>query len=398
MRLGNSLLVLVAASLLACNPPVPPGDVDAGCGGSGEPCCADSYCGPGLTCGGCTQPNLCAPVEEVCDAGPGDAGQDAGQDGGSDAGGDAGVCVTAPPTASIIVMQGMMMVDPTTFTFAPFKGVTLVGAATGTDGLAASYEWEIVSQPEGANASFVDSGGVVSFAARGTQVTFATSAPGEYVIGMAATAGACTSAEAMVTLQVTLPGTLYIMLTWAEPYGDMDLHYIGPGGSFYEEMPYEGDLDWTYAFGNLYGPGIPTPTGATSPDWGLNNTVAPDNISSDDPAMLVDQRFGNGPEIASHPAPFAGTYKLVVHYYCAENELTDGPNLGPATPTIQVFVDGAPVWSATGPSMVEDQVWEAAELDVADGGSISLVPESAPLYFGNQGCMESENAPPDGGA
>jgi hypothetical protein len=401
MPLQKKLIAALAATLAACNPPVTPGDVpDAGCGGVGQPCCAENYCDSDLICGSCAGAHVCAPASQGCDAGPVDAGLvDAGVDAGSDAGdaGDAGVCTTTPPTAAIQVLHGTTTVDPDTFTFAPFTGAVLLGSSSGTGGLPVAYDWEIMSQPIGGNASFVGSSGTVSYAASGQQVTFATSAPGPYVIGVTATVGACTSAPARVTVHVGVSGDLLVMLTWAEPYGDLDLHDIGPGGTFFESMPYEGDLDWTYAQGNLWGPGLPSVTGATSPDWGHGNTVAPDNLSGDDATMLVDQRFGNGPEIVSHPAPFPGSYKLLVHYYCAENELTQGPNMGAATPTIQVFAQGALLWSATGPSMVEDQVWEAAAVNVADGGALSVTALTTPIYFGNQGCMEGENAPPDAG-
>ena len=75
-----------------------------------------------------------------------------------------------------------------------------------------------------------------------------------------------------------------IQLTWPQNYGDVDLHYIGPQGTFYETSPYEGDLDWEYSWSTAIGLMPPTPNcGGTSepcsalnPDWGLNDTVAPD--------------------------------------------------------------------------------------------------------------------------
>jgi hypothetical protein len=190
-----------------------------------------------------------------------------------------------------------------------------------------------------------------------------------------------------------------VRLTWEEDYGDLDLHYIGPTGTFYESTPYPGDLDWQFSWASAYGSNDLTEncggnSGLTcdslNPDWGSNNTVAPDGITSNNPALTLDQRWGYGPEIAFHAQPFAGTYQITVHYFCEADEsgLSTATG-GPATPKIEVFLNDALQWSTVGPQLVEEQAWNVAQVIVeTDGGtSIQVVPLNEAPYTTSEGCF-----------
>jgi hypothetical protein len=240
----------------------------------------------------------------------------------------------------------------------------------------------------------------------GPQVTLDVEIVGDYVIGLSVSAGDdCASPTTHVTLHVQSQAGIHVQLTWPQAYGDVDLHYIGPGGTLYEESPYPGDLDWEYSLATAYGAMPPTATGITPPDWGgpgtvPNNgdTVAPDGTSVDDASLDCDQRDGFGPENVTHNQPFDGTYRVSVHYYCAEDELNGNAIVGRITANLDIFVNGSLAWSGSMPGISEEQVWDAAEITVANHGtSISVTSLSTPLYCISQGCGAVACPPPADG-
>jgi hypothetical protein len=300
------------------------------------------------------------------------------------------------PTASIQVSVGGTVIDPTSTNIDPLTSVTLNGSSSlaSADGSVVSFTWSFVSEPP--------TGAPLSLSGTtAPEASLYLAVVGDYVVKLVVSTAEGCSATAQVTLHVVPSAAVYVQLTWPQSYGDLDLHYIGPGGSFYEMSPYDGDLDWEESLGTAYGPMPPTPTGATSPDWGGpgnypdgGGTVAPDNSPIDDPAMPVDQRQGYGPEAAEHQQPFDGTYKITVHYYCSDD--SEQTNPGAATAVVNVYVHGSLAWHGLMPGMQQTQAWDAADLVVANGGmDISVMPLTGGLYETTEGCFGSGG--PDAG-
>ncbi len=340
------------------------------------------------------------------DSGPGDAGPQSmedGQDGGQDAG---PVLCPGPhftPTAIITVKVGGMVQSPTE-AFAPFTSITLDGTGSmvpsGSGETITGYQWSLISEPR-SGAGFLSGSG--------SAVALLPELIGEYVLQLVVTTNdQCRSEATTVTLNVASSAGIFVQLTWPETHGDLDLHYIGPGGSFSETTPYVGDLDWMNSLASAVGPVVPTANcggvlgscSALSPDWGGTPGVAPDHTATDDAIFFVDQRWGSGPESFGHPMPFAGTYKVEVHYYCSyANEDPVGASAGPATAELQIFVSGTLVWSGQMPGMTDDEVWDAADIVVGDGGTpITVNPLSTPLSYGGNGCSPHSGAPDAGAA
>ncbi len=304
------------------------------------------------------------------------------------------------PTAVIGVDSHGAPVDPSTMTFDPLTNVTLDGSGSTAPSpeTVTSYSWRIASQPDGSVASVLPN-------TTDAQVTLFMELVGDYVIELVvSTSDGCQSAPVDTTLHVLSHAAIHVQLTWPQSYGDLDLHYIGPGGSFYETSPYIGDLDWQNSLATAYGPVPPMPTGNLSPDWGGpgtypngGDTVAPDGSPLDDASLDCDQRDGYGPENATHDKPFDGTYTVEVHYYCAANELLGGSPYGPATAIVSIFVNGTLAWHGTMPNMQEEQVWDVASIVVADNGeSIVVNTLSTPLYSVSEGCHSTGSSPGGG--
>jgi hypothetical protein len=280
------------------------------------------------------------------------------------------------PTGVIVVKDGTRVVNPVTETFEPLTNVTLDGSSSTAPapGHITGYSWRLVSQPTHSVTRLVGSG---------ARVLFQAEVAGDYLVELVVnTSDACQSAPVTVTLHVASRAAIHVQLTWPQGYGDVDLHYLGPNGTFYaDSSPNLSDLDWTHSLSTAYGTGAPVATGQMLTDyWGLNNTCQPNGTTNDDATFDVDQRSGYGPETVTHKRPFDGTYKVVVHYYC------NGAGTA-VSPEVRIFINGALAWHGTQPDMVTNQVWEAAQITVANNGtSIVVTPLSTPLWHDTHGC------------
>jgi hypothetical protein len=309
------------------------------------------------------------------------------------------------PTAAITVKDGSTVVDPTTTVLPPLTQLTLDASdsivPTGSGETITSYSWTLVVQPPGSTTSLS--------ASDSAQPGLFVEIIGDYVVELVVgTNKAATSCPVVVTLHVNSTAGIHVQLTWPQNYGDMDLHYIGPGGSFYEEYPYAGDLYWRLSLATAVGPVTPTPNcgvpetplpcTALYPNWGGNPGVAPGDNPWEDPSLDVDQRWGNGPENATQNSPFDGTYTIAAHYYCSfadEDPFGDnGPSAGYTTAQIKIFVRGVLTWSGEMPGMGDDQVWEAAQIVVSDNGqTVTVNPLTSPPYYGGKGCITDVGGP-----
>jgi hypothetical protein len=288
-------------------------------------------------------------------------------------------CNGLQPTANIVVEENGSPVNLSSGLL-PLTTVTVDGSSSvarpGTT--ITQYAWTLVSAPAN-NTSTVGSS---------ARFPFYLELAGDYVISLVVhstdTIGdACSSSPATVTIHVVPPPGIHVELTWAENYGDVDLHYIGPGGALYQSpsnVP-AGDLYWMYSNETLHGTTVLSSGNGMSPDWGQNNTVMPDNTSADDATLDVDQLWGKGPENVNHPKPFNGDYTVAAHYFCSRDcsgASGCGATQGPAHATLRVYVNGVQQWTGT-TSLTQRDVWEAATVHV-NGSTVTVVPLSKPVY------------------
>jgi uncharacterized protein YfaP (DUF2135 family) len=287
-----------------------------------------------------------------------------------------GCNIANTPMAVLRVLNGGQPADPAAVTFPPGATITLDGngSAVSPPSTIATYSWTLLSQPVPATARI---------SGTGARPSLTPQISGDYVVQLTVKTGdPCESTPVTATLHVVSPASIHIELTWPEAYGDLDLHYVGPGGTYYADTtPNLSDLDWTHSLSTAYGSGAPSATGLRITDyWGLNNACSPDGSTANDATLDEDQRSGYGPESLTHKQPFDGTYKVMVHYYCNGSGTT-------ASPVVNVFVNGQLAWHGDMPGMTKRQVWEPADIVVSDGGTtVTVVPQSLPLFTDTHGC------------
>ena len=231
--------------------------------------------------------------------------------------------------------------------------------------------WRFVSAPLNANPAFTSG-------ANTARPQFKANLVGDYVIELVVRdALNCQSAADTVTVHVVPDKKVLVELSWPQDFGDVDLHYIGPGGAFWNARS---DVH----FRNK------------TPDWGLNNTTAADTLAENNPALDIDDVWGNGPENVTHGKPFDGTYQVWLHYYCSRTCASFfgcSGSYGPATPTVRIFIDGVKQFESS-KSLTQRDVWEVAAITVSNNGaSVAVTPVTVPLYKSatNRGCSSAGN-------
>lgn len=248
-------------------------------------------------------------------------------------------------------------------TVKPLTTVALDGrSSTNPRGGTLTYVWRVVSQPPNGRT-------VLQTGANPARPTFEALLAGEYVFELVVRDSAgCQSAPDMVSVRVVPDERVHVQLTWAQNTSDIDLHYVGPGGT-------------PFTSGDAY-------YANKKPDWGRGNTVQPDGNRANDPSLDRDDLWGNGPENVNHDLPFDGTYLITTHYYCSREQAAFycGPSQGPVDATIKVFVDGLEAFSETR-RLSKRQMWDSAEVRVSGGGSrIEVVPLARPNAATTRGC------------
>jgi len=291
------------------------------------------------------------------------------------------VCTGTRPTAVIRTYRGNgSQFDPAAVAIEPLETVTLDGAASTFPAGSPQYAWRLVSQPPNGNQQI-----------RGTgpRPTLWMELAGEYVVELVVRDAACQSTAATVKIRVVPNGALHVQLTWSQSYGDVDLHYVGPGGKMFQALD-TSSCSGTEPCGDTYFRHL-------RPDWGCADRacsqtggVWADGNARNDASLDIDQLWGNGPENTNHKLPFDGSYEVQVHYFCAhkcdyDRGICWGNPFGPATPTVKIFVDGVEKMSKT-ITLQEYQVWDVATVTVK-AGQISLTEANVSPSVSPVGCL-----------
>lgn len=249
----------------------------------------------------------------------------------------------------------------------PLEIITLDGSASsdmdGPSGMPVSYEWVVVSRPEGSTAQPVErffnplrpaDGGEPDNNSTPTAQFFVDLA-GEYVfnlvvmddLGFAAPSNTCPQQEATIIVNSLPDEDIHVELTWTTPGDpnetdtegtDVDLHFRHPNAQRWNQSPY----DCYFANPN--------------PDWGPTGPIG-------NPSLDIDDVNGAGPENINLNDPeftdqttIPGPYLVGVHYYQSGGLFT--ADYGASEATIRIYLGGSLAGTYTRVLDVTDNFWE----------------------------------------
>lgn len=254
-------------------------------------------------------------------------------------------------------------------TIEPLRQANLDGSLSRAPFGSITYDWRLVEQPSGANATLEG--------ATSPLPTLETPVAGEYLVTLVvADRYGCRSEPDSAVVRAVPRSRLFVELTWEEAHSDLDLHLVGPGGTF-GTAP--GDAWWRNA----------------SPDWSAATALTGDGNRANDPMLLGDATWGRGPEsIVLGNAGNAG-FEVWVANMC-DRPFVDGAfgsSQGPVTATLRVWENGRKALEVS-QSLARGERWHAGSIAVShDGAQIAatasedeLVPEtSSDVCPGDQG-------------
>ncbi len=129
--------------------------------------------------------------------------------------------------------------NPASTSVLPLDYIKLDASGSTVSQGTASYTWTLTSQPSAGTPVTLSS-------TTATTVTFQPLVSGTYSVSLVVkdSTGCVSTSAATVNITVKAVGAIHIELTWAEDCGDLDLHYVAPGGSicdgndiFYADLP-----------------------------------------------------------------------------------------------------------------------------------------------------------------
>jgi len=220
----------------------------------------------------------------------------------------------------------------------PFEEATFDGSGSlDPNGSALTYSWELISYPEGTAYQSFDP----SYANTPTVPAFMPDVAGEYIGRLTVTNAEGLTDTCDALLEAIPSQNLWVEMYWTYSGDDLDLHLIAPGS--YWSSALESDQDCYY--GNCVWSAL---------DWGQYG------YAGDDPILDLDDISGVGPENINIADPQSnGTYTVVVHDY--PGSVYSGTN----DVTINIYLDGALVWSVTRGISVEDSYTPIASINWA---------------------------------
>lgn len=222
---------------------------------------------------------------------------------------------------------------------APLTAVTLDAGASAAPYGGITYDWRLLARPEASSAVLDTTAGLARF-----EADVAGTYEAELVVR---DRYGCESAPDRVVVQAAPRSLLYTELTWDTDGGDLDLHWVGPGG-----VPFEapGDVFWRNV----------------APDWS-DASSAEDGETANDPRFEREASWGRGPEGVAHDAGADASYDVFVHHRCERpfEHGSYGARIGPSTARVRLFLNGQVLHESTR-LLSEGEVWHAATVAVGD--------------------------------
>lgn len=202
--------------------------------------------------------------------------------------------------------------------------------------------WRVVSRP-------VDSRSRLLPSPQAEAPTLWLDLAGRYELELEVTdpAGEARCPATRVLVDAVPRGEIYVELVWTTPAdpdqadaigADLDLHYLHPNAARWDKGPW--DVFWNNREG----------------DWGVLGN--PD----DNPALMVDDAAGLGPEVVEHDNPEADkVYRVGVYYY-------DTEGFGPSYATVRVYINGQLKAESRDVELeTRGSFWEAAQISWPSG-------------------------------
>ena len=214
------------------------------------------------------------------------------------------------------------------------------------DGSIDRYEWSVIDRPADSTARLTPSSNVA-------EPEMFLDLAGEYTVELVVYdddgAQSC-GQRALVNITAVPDDDIHVQLVWDTPSDpdetdtngtDLDLHYLNPKASSWNEAPW--DIFWYNK----------------TADWGAQGDP------SDDPSLDIDDTDGAGPENVNHNNPNPGLngagYTVGVYYY-------DDNGFGPSYATVRIYVRGELAKEYKNKYMKETfDFWKVAIIDWPSG-------------------------------
>jgi hypothetical protein len=247
---------------------------------------------------------------------------------------------------------------------APLSTVVLDASdSTTPSGSVHTYAWTL-TKPDTSTAALEPPGGV--------SPSLHLDLPGTYGIELVvAEDSGRSSAPATASVTATPTEVLWVQVVWSTP-GDPDptdetgadlaVHLRHPSAV---GIDIDGDTAADGWFDAVYDCNQDNPT----PDWGAAGTA-------NDPAILLEDSDGAGPEVLGHGVPGDGSHRLGVYY-------RDDAGFGTSSVTVRAWVDGNLVFEVDNVALEPLDFWRVADI-VWPSGAItpvtvdSIVPNVSP--------------------
>ncbi|MFW5966332.1 MAG: choice-of-anchor D domain-containing protein [Persicimonas sp.] len=198
----------------------------------------------------------------------------------------------------------------------------------------ASYEWELVEQPEDSNVGLENTDGEQNELWMQLAGTYEVELQVESELGVRG----CDPAR--LTIEAIAESDVHVQLVWSTPSDsdetdddgtDLDIHLLHPNGDW-DAAPW--DCHWKNQ----------------NPDWGVEGD------ESDDPSLDIDDTNGAGPENINLDNPEDVEYEVGVHYF-------NDHGFGESYATVRVYLGGVLVHEAADHPMTDREFWHAATID-----------------------------------
>ena len=263
-----------------------------------------------------------------------------------------------PNAVATCVVRGSGGLPSDELLVVPLDTLDCSGAASSDPdgGTIISYQWTVLSQPDGSTTTF-DSANAVN-----SSFFVDIAGPYELQLDLVDDAGASACTPVTINVLATYDEDISAQLVWTTPGDpdetdeglasgtDVDLHFLNVSKGCWSRAPW--DCHWRNK----------------TPDWGVTGNAG------DDPSLDIDDVNGAGPENINLDNPEAATYRIGVNYY-------DDHGFGPSTVTIRIFIFGSIVLERTKELPSSNVFWVVADV-TWPAGTITFIDQIYPNITG----------------
>ena len=287
--------------------------------------------------------------------------------------------------------QAICSAQPT-ITTPPFGITTFDGSSSNDDGTIVSYQWTLITQPNGSAESLMTP--------TSSTTDIVTDMAGIYTAELIVTDNDGLTGSCQVSVEAIPEEDLRVEMFWTEAGDDMDLHLLPTGYwdqhgcNIYNSSSLRSEICY---FSNCK---ASSSTGLNSVDWGVARDSSTNLGYDDDPYLDLDDISGVGPENINIEMPENTTdeYVVVVHDYSGSGDPTISNDV-----TVNVYLDGALTNTQTIGISGEDTYQTFFSIDYAsgtvtpmsntcNGGSSNSTCDDS-CYYANDGYCEDITSP-----